>query len=268
MYNLDSFSYRKDPLVRIKRIGIYPLDDKGKTQYYSKDSFVHHYLRRSIRPEFFDNKPINDSEDEIKENEIKEEKKPELNQEEKKSLEILQDNNTINTINTDKILHTEPNIIKPLKDFQNKINNRNNTISASAQKDIFNRRYLNIVDKNKKLKLRNISNLKNKSYSQNKKTLILQKPIIHKKDNNRRNMFQSFDKKSRLTELQNLTNKYAKINYKLPKIMGGFGNQTLNRIEIIKTGTKDMGENYNPYNFIIPHVNRTKRNIFGSLFHS
>ena len=67
MYNLDSFSYRKDPLVRIKRIGIYPLDDKGKTQYYSKDSFVHHYLRRSIRPEFFDNKPINDSEDEIKE---------------------------------------------------------------------------------------------------------------------------------------------------------------------------------------------------------
>ena len=56
-------------------------------------------------------------------------------------------------------------------------------------------------------------------------------------------MFQSFDKKSRLTELQNLTNKYAKINYKLPKIMGGFGNQTLNRIEIIKTGTKDMGEN-------------------------
>ena len=124
------------------------------------------------------------------------------------------------------------------------------------------------MDKNKKLKLRNISNLKNKSYSQNKKTLILQKPIIHKKYNNRRNMFQSFDKKSRLTELQNLTNKYAKINYKLPKIMGGFGNQTLNRIEIIKTGTKDMGENYNPYNFIIPHVNRTKRNIFGSLFHS
>ena len=38
MYNLDSFSYRKDPLVRIKRIGIYPLDDKGKTQYYSKSS--------------------------------------------------------------------------------------------------------------------------------------------------------------------------------------------------------------------------------------
>ena len=29
---------------------------------------------------------------------------------------------------------------------------------------------------------------------------------------------------------------------------------------------KEMGENYNPYNYIAPHVNRTKRNYVGRLF--
>ena len=72
MYNLDSFSYRKDPVVRIKRIGIYPLDDAGKTQYYSKDSFVHHYLKRQI--------PDEDLEFPFKENkkDINEDKKDEI----------------------------------------------------------------------------------------------------------------------------------------------------------------------------------------------
>jgi hypothetical protein len=64
MYNLDSFSYRKDPAVRIKRIGIYPLDDQGKTQYFSKDSFVHHYLKRQIPQENLEFS-VNDSEKEI-----------------------------------------------------------------------------------------------------------------------------------------------------------------------------------------------------------
>ena len=81
-------------------------------------------------------------------------------------------------------------------------------------------------------------------------------------------MAQSFDKKARLTGLQVFTNRKPKVNPKLPLIMDQYRNESGNVINIIKTETKEMGENYNPYNFIVPHVNRTKRNIFGSLFHS
>ena len=270
MFNLDSFSYRKDPAVRIKRIGIYPLDDEGKTQYYSKKSFIHHYLRKNIPPEFFNEKPFNDPGFEMNE-----EKKITSNPEEKNT-EIKNPNLTIphnnNTINIDNMrMNTEPNIIRQ-NDFLNPLNKRYNTISNSAQKDVFNKRNLNILDRNKKLKLKKLDNFKNKSYSINKeftKTLFSQKPIIHKTISNKNHLAQSFDRKGRLTGLNIFKNKNAKnTNYKLPIIMGGFGNEHYNRIEIIRTGTKDMGENYNPYNFIVPHVNRTKRNIFGSLFHS
>ena len=79
MYNLDSFTYWKDPAVRIKRIGIYPLDDAGKTQYYSKNSFIHHYLKRQIPEDnldFPDNEPKNDINEEQKEEiSLKESKK-------------------------------------------------------------------------------------------------------------------------------------------------------------------------------------------------
>ena len=44
MYDIDRFSYWNDPIVKIKRRGIYPLNDEGRALYYSKDSFVHHYL--------------------------------------------------------------------------------------------------------------------------------------------------------------------------------------------------------------------------------
>ena len=81
-------------------------------------------------------------------------------------------------------------------------------------------------------------------------------------------MVKSFDKKVRLTGLQIFPNRTAKVNPKLPLIMEKYRNENGNIIKFIRTGTKEMGENYNPYNFIVPHVNRTKRNIFGSLFHS
>ena len=47
MYNIDSFTYWKDPMVKIKRKSIHPLDDPGKTKYYSNESFVYHYLRQT-----------------------------------------------------------------------------------------------------------------------------------------------------------------------------------------------------------------------------
>ena len=45
MHNIDSFTYWKEPMVKVKRIEIHPLDDPGRTKYYSNESFVYHYLR-------------------------------------------------------------------------------------------------------------------------------------------------------------------------------------------------------------------------------
>ena len=262
MYNLDSFSYRKDPAVRIKRIGIYPLDDQGKTQYFSKDSFVHHYLKRQIPQEnleFF----VNDSEKEI-------------NEEQKDTISRKEQNNAITNLKTiipkiDKenktILQTEPNL-EPIK-LKHQINVQNNTISASMQNN-FNQRY-NLLEKKKKLKLRKLNDFQSKSVFKNRlfhKDLVLGKTQNNILNKNKRNMAQSFDKKARLTGLQVFTNRKPKVNPKLPLIMDQYRNESGNVINIIKTETKEMGENYNSYNFIVPHVNRTKRNIFGSLFHS
>ena len=80
-------------------------------------------------------------------------------------------------------------------------------------------------------------------------------------------MGQSFDKSARLTGLTVFKDRKPRVNLKLPLIMGGFNHENNNRIKMIRTGTKEMGENYNPYNFIAPHVNRTKRNYVGGLFH-
>ena len=44
--------------------------------------------------------------------------------------------------------------------------------------------------------------------------------------------------------------------------MEKYRNENGNIIKFIRAGTKEMGENYNPYNFILLYMNRTKRNIF------
>jgi hypothetical protein len=263
MYNLDSFSYLKDPVVRIKRIGIYPLDDAGKTQYYSKNSFIHHYLRKQI-PEDNCEFPHNESE-----NENNEEQKDEIPlKESKNTLKNLKATLPVKDATTKTILHTEPNL-GPIK-IDSPINLKTNTIANTIENN-FNKRY-NMLEKKKKLKLNKINNdIQSKSLSQNK---YLKNPLFFGKTNyntistNKRKLGQSFDKKARLTGLKIFPNRTAKINPKLPLIMGRYRNENKNIIKIIKTETKEMGENYNPYNFIVPHVNRTKRNIFGSLFHS
>ena len=262
MYNLDSFSYRKDPVVRIKRIGIYPLDDAGKTQYYSKDSFVHHYLKRQI--------PDEDLEFPFKEN------KKDINEDKKEEIPTKIATNTIQNLKniisketpTSKtILHTEPNI-NPIK-LQSPINLKNNTISTSIENN-FNKRY-KLMEKKKNSQLNKINELKSKSLAKKKNIknlLFFGHSNYNSINTNKRNMVNSFDKKARLTGLQIFPNRTAKVNPKLPLIMEKYRNENGNIIKFIRTGTKEMGENYNPYNFIVPHVNRTKRNIFGSLFHS
>lgn len=276
MYNLDSFSYWKDPLVRIKRIGIYPLDDAGKTQYYSKDSFVHHYLKMQIPEENLEF-PINGSKkqvnEELKEEILLKETKNEIKEEQKEKIPLKESKNTIrklkvippNEENTNKtILHTETNI-GPIK-INPPINLKNNTISNNTIRNNLNKRY-NILEKKKKLKFDKINEFKSKSLSKNrnlKNSLFFGKTNHNTTSSNKMNMTQSFDKKARITGLH----RTAKVNLKLPLIMEGIRNENKNIIQIIKTETKEMGENYNPYNFFAPHVNRTKRNIFGSLFHS
>ena len=257
MYNLDYFSYWKEPIVRIKRIGIYPLDDKGREQYFSKDSFTHHYLNK-CDPSIF--------EQIIKErnNEIEEEKK----------LKTIENKEALNTLSTQKNyegLKTEPN--------QDSINDKyptsvqNNTISATKSKNLLplNSRYNNSMNKKKNIKLKNLNNVRYQSYSKANKNRNLyenngkENNLFTKtfNENNNRNMTQSFDK-GRVTGLTifKKTN-----NPKLPLIMGGFNHEKNSIINNIRTGSKEMGENYNPYNFIVPHVNRTKRNYVGGLFH-
>ena len=262
MYNIDSFSYWKEPAVRIKRIGIYPLDDAGKTQYYSKNSFVHHYLKRQIPDEDLEF-PFNES-------------KKKTNEDKKVEISPKIVTNTIPNLNNlnkkeiptnETIMKTEPNI-NPIK-IQSPINLKNNTISYPTDNNL-NKRY-KLMEKNKNLNLNKANELK--SYSLSKKrnirnALFFGKSNYNTINTNKRNMTKSFDKKARLTGLQIFPNRIAKINPKLPHIMEKYRNENGNIIKFIRTGTKEMGENYNPYNFILPHVNRTKRNIFGSLFHS
>ena len=260
MYNLNSFSYWKEPIVRIKRLGIYPLDDEGKTKYFSKDSFVHHYLKAQIPEE----------EIELQKNpskkEINEEKKEIVKPKEINYTENLKNTPSKNKIINKTILHTEPNI-DPIK-IKCPLDLKSKTISPSIQ-NTFNNRY-NSIEKKKKLKLKKINDFKSKSLAKAKniKNILFFGKTQNNTLNNKRNVAISFDKKARLTGLQSFPNRTAKINPKLPLIMEKFRNENGNVIKIIKTETKEMGENYNPYNFIVPHVNRTKRNIFGGLFHS
>ena len=47
MYNIDLYSYWKEPYTRTKKFTIHPLDEPGLEKYLSKDSHVVHYLERT-----------------------------------------------------------------------------------------------------------------------------------------------------------------------------------------------------------------------------
>ena len=213
MYNIDYFSYWKEPIVKVKRIGIYPLDDEGRAKYYSKDSFTHHYLRQtdpSVFKQIVMNTDFNEPEDE-------------------KKLEAINTEQNLNTISMQK--------------------------SYEELKKIDNLRYKSYNNSNKNKTLYSETENNNNNL---RRTFL---------ENRNRKMIQSFDKSARLTGLTIFKDRKPRVNPKLPLIMGGFNHENNNRIKMIRTGTKEMGENYNPYNFIVPHVNRTKRNFVGGLFH-
>ena len=255
MYNLDYFSYSKEPIVKIKRIGIYPLDDEGRAKYFSKDSYTHHYLRKTD-PSIFNKIIMNTINNEI---------------EEEETLKPINDQNNLNTISVQKAyegLRTEPNKINKSQNLL-----KNNTITSNPIRDriTLNKRYINNINKKKNLKL---NNLRYKSYSKNNN---IETGINNKEKNNiynktfnkkgNREMIQSLDKTAHLTGLTIFKNKMPRTNPELPLIMGGFNHEKNYVIKNIRSDSKEMGENYNPYNFIVPHVNRTKRNYVGGLFH-
>ena len=261
MIDIDFFTYRKDPIVRINRIGIYPLDDEGRAKYYSKESYTHHFLRKtdpSIINQIIKNKFINEDEEQKIVN-------PEASNNK---------NNNLNTLDKQKTyegVQTEPN---QNYDIPNAL--KNNTISTTRNHLTLNQRYLNSMNAKKNLKKGN--NLRYKSLSKTKKNVNFEtednkndkdslKLLKTFNNSGSKKMAQSFDKKARLTGLKVFKNKGGKTNDKLPLIMGGFNHGNSYVINNIRTGSKEMGENYNPYNFICPHVNRTKRNYVGGLFH-
>ena len=47
MYNINLYSYWKKPFTRSKKCTIHPLDEPGKEKYYSDQSHVTHYLKRT-----------------------------------------------------------------------------------------------------------------------------------------------------------------------------------------------------------------------------
>ena len=257
MYNLDYFSYRKEPIVKIKQIGIYPLDDDGRAKYYSKDSFTHHYLRRAD-PSIFNQIIMNTNTNET---------------EEEKKIKEIDKNENLNTISGEKTyegLKTEPNQVERTPNPY-----QNNTISTTSGKNRIVLNRIKNMNKKKNANLNNLNNLRYKSYSKPSKNRSLYTGNeISKKENDFNKTFkgneklaQSFDNKARMTGLPVFKNRVARANPKLPLIMGGFNHGNSYVIKNIRSDSKEMGENYNPYNFICPHVNRTKRNYVGGLFH-
>ena len=47
MYNINLYSYWKEPFLRSKKFTIHPLDEPGKEKYYSDQSHCRHYLKRT-----------------------------------------------------------------------------------------------------------------------------------------------------------------------------------------------------------------------------
>ena len=47
MYNIDLYNYWEKPYSKDKKFTIHPLNEEGKEKYYSDQSHVKHYLKRT-----------------------------------------------------------------------------------------------------------------------------------------------------------------------------------------------------------------------------
>ena len=241
MFDIDYFTYRKEPFTCLNSIGIHPLDDKGLEKYLSKDSYTHSYLRRTSP--YIVESMLKDEEEEDTENKKSKDNFSTLNQENKlnktknKSIEKktkcnFKDNNK-NTLNTSK---------------KNLINNTR-TITEGSLPDktkLLNKKY----NLNQNFTTRNYYNA-NRDEEHTSKTL-------------RNNGLAVSMDKTRFNNRYKL--KMHKNKNKLPLFMSTQHNAK-NTISFITGYSKEMGEHYNPYAFISPSINRTKRNYVGGLYH-
>lgn len=237
MFDIDYFTYRKEPFTCLNTIGIHPLDDKGLEKYLSKDSYTHSYLKRTSP--YIIESLFNDEKEDDLENKKSQDKFSTINQENKlnKTKNNSIDKKTKNNFR-DKVILNEP---------KKNINTRTITEGSSVdKKKLLNHKYNIKTSKNFTTK-----NFYNRDIEHTSKTLRnngLAVSMDKTKFNNRYKL-----------KLNNKKNK-------LPLIMSQ-SNNTKNTISLITSYSKEMGESYNPYAFISPSINRTKRNYVGGLYH-
>ena len=311
MYNIDLYSYYKKPFCRSKKFTIHPIDEPGLEKYYSPDSHVTHYLKRTDPFVFrsilgMDYNSLID----FQKSEIKAIETPD-------SLKTLEN---IKSKNYEKS-HHKTNFSTGGEEEKNGTNKRYNTAYGNEteekklnKKNILNKShknfrpyhktrnfkelygYENITRFNSKPEkyLQIINNLKYSSDKIEKNSYkrkydgytTYEIPLInvHTGKKEEDNLFSSTLKKTlkclqknnesggtamNEKELkQNLFNqtslKFLK-KYKLPDVLKIAGHTQLIRRQ--KVGlSKEMGEKYNPYQFIAISKNRTGRNYVGDLF--
>ena len=241
MFDIDYFTYRKEPFTCLNSIGIHPLDDKGLEKYLSKDSYTHSYLRRTSP--YIIESILKEEEEEDTENKKTQDKVSTLNQGsksnktkknsvEKKAKNNFEDKNK-NTLNSSK---------------QNLNNTRTVTEGSSVDKvKLLNQKYK--FKTNKNLASTNYYNT-HKDNEHTKKTFRDNGLAVSMDRTNYNNRYK--------LKLKNTKNK-------LPLLMSQ--SNAKNTITWITGYSKEMGENYNPYAFISPSINRTKRNYVGGLYH-
>lgn len=236
MYNIDYFSFWKEPITRINRIGIYPLDEPGKTKYFSKDSYTHHYLRKTD-PYVFKEITGKDIDAEIEENKAAMKRREEW--EEKEKAKYFGGN--CKTEACEEKVPEQENTLNQLKTEGNE-----NAQEQSSTKKKENNRYKSMGKKPFKA---------NNSLSRTGYYLA----------NTTRNggFGRRLGRSCGKFGFQTMNNNKTKC--KLPPL--GSGNNTLTVSVCGTCSSKEMGETYNPYAFISPSINRTKRNYVGGLFH-
>ena len=228
MHNIDSFTYWKEPMTQVKRATIHPLDDPGKTKYFSHESYLYHYLRPTD-PFVFKEITGKNLADQYKEI-IRKREEWEAKQRAKYFGTELQETEIKNETSEKQSEDKKENVdLQTISNENEKLVNPINSYNANAKR-------------NKKVMLLN----KNK----------LGRSVDFRKSRNLKNLC-----------LGHGTNFKSK-KCKLPKIMNSMGNYNQTITVISNHGTKEMGERYNPYSFFSPPINRTKRNIFGYLFKS
>ena len=242
MFDIDYFTYRKEPFTVLNTIGIHPLDDKGLEKYLSKDSYTHSYLKRTS-PYIIESILKNEEEGDA-ENKKSQEKFSTINQESKST---KTKKNSVEKKTKSTLQKKSKNLLNTPK--KNLINNTQ-TITEGCSGDktrLLNQKYN--FQSNKNFKRRNYFN-ENRNEEYTSKTLRNNGLAVSMDKTN-------FNQRYKL--------KLHRNQNKLPLIMSQ--HNAKNTISLITSYSKEMGENYNPYAFISPPTNRTKRNYVGGLYH-